>query len=158
MFTFSKKKKVAKGIREVTKDIVTDEDSGVECNEICTTEEGAAWLYTEVMIQKMNALAFVVWSKWGENYDWADGDFMTENLVQGIYQNHDQPNISTTLMDGFMRLQRIEGKGPQRLQQVYESSANLVLKRDPNVRKQEIINYLDNKVEQFIKGLGNYFD
>jgi hypothetical protein len=155
--TTNLKEKVANGIKAATKDIVTDEDSAVECNEICTTEEGAAWLYTEVMIQKMNALAFVVWSKWGENYDWADGDFMTENLVQGIYRNHDQPNISTTLMDGFMRLQRIEGEGLQRLQKVYESSANLVLKRDPNVRKQEITNYLDNKVEQFIKGFGKYF-
>jgi hypothetical protein len=56
-----------------------------------------------------------------------------------------------------MRLQRIEGEGLQRLQKVYESSANLVLKRDPNVRKQEITNYLDNKVEQFIKGFGKYF-
>ena len=155
--TLTLKEKVADGIRSATKDIVTDEDSAEECNQICTTEEGAAWLYTEVMIQKMNALAFVVWSKWGGNYVWADGDFMTENLVQGIYQNHDQPNISTTLVDGFMRLQRVEGSGPDRLQKVYKSSADLVLKRESDVSQQEIINYLDNKVEQFINGLGKYF-
>jgi hypothetical protein len=149
--------KVASGIREATKDIVTDADSAKECGNICTNDEGGAWLYTELMIQKIYGLLFVILNAWGENHDWANFDFFSENVKQGITQNHKQKQLSTVLMKGFFRILEVEGEGPALFRNIFKSSSELVRKRDENVNETEIITYLDNKVNKFIKGLDKYF-
>lgn len=149
---------MAKGIREAVKEIVTDKNLANECNRICSNESAASWLFTEVMVQKLNALVFVIWEQYGKHYNWANDDFLKENIINAIVKNHPEKNLSTVLMNGMMRLQQLPGDGPERMDNVYISSVRLIQEHNPGIFDQQIVDFLDKNVKEYLTNLGKHFN
>jgi len=140
------------------KDIVTDKRLANECNRICLNESAASWLFTEVMVQKLNALVFVIWEQYGKHYKWADDNFLTENIIHAIANNHPEKDLGTVLMNGMMRLQQIPGDGSERMNKVYISSVKLIQKHKSGISDQQLVNYLDKSVKEYLTNLDKHFD
>lgn len=160
MFGFGKKTKVSKSIQNSMRDVLNGRYASPEdCSKLCNNEEGASWLLTESMIQMSNALAFVVSTKYSEDtYKWSSWDFFLKNIGKAIVDSTGNTDFLLITVKGIQRLQSIKGEGPERLQNMYANSADIVYEHDSTVDKVEIVNFLDERVQSFIHNLGEYFD
>lgn len=130
--------------------------SGEECQNICSSEEGAAWLYTEVIIQLTNMLGFVVASKFNQ-HSWATMEFFFINVNEAISSHSNDPNLYNIILSGFQRIQSVDGEGAERIRKMLLNSADEVLKHDKTIDREEIADFLDEKVKLFSSQLGTYF-
>jgi hypothetical protein len=156
MIFTSKKKKTAKAIKSATKDIVSDKLLAKECGDLIADEQAASYLCTEVMLQRIHVLVFIVNKKFHHNYEWATWDFVTENIGYGIEEGLGNKSLLPVIINGLFRLMNIEGAGPDRLQKVYQSSAKLVLQYDSHLSEDDIIKFIQKQVESFTMTLGKY--
>ncbi|MBK6915160.1 MAG: hypothetical protein IPH11_16395 [Ignavibacteriales bacterium] len=154
---FFKKNKVGKGISEAALAVVSDIETAKQCRVLCSNDNSASWLSTEIMIQEVNALEFIIWSEYGQHYEWANIDFFERNITKGILASNHQKELSYVILKGVNRLQSIEGEGEERLYKVYKSSADLVSKYEPDLKQEELINFIQQQVELFIKNCEKYF-
>ena len=157
MIFTSKKKKIAKSIQRATRGVVSDGILAKDCGDITSNEQAASYLLTEVMIQKIHALVFVFNIKFHRKYSWATLDFVTTNIGQGIREGMGNQDLYPIIMKGLSRLLKIEGSGPERMDKVYDSSAQFVLERDKELNRGDLIKFIDKNVESCILGLGKYF-
>ena len=157
MFGLSKKEKTGHSIKLAMDGILNQSHfSGEECQNICSSEEGGAWLYTEVMIQLTNMLAFVVASKFNQ-HSWATMEFFFINVNEAINSHSNDPNLFNVILNGFQRIQSVDGDGAERIRKMFLNSADEVFKHDKTIDREEIADYLDEKVQLFSSQLGTYF-
>lgn len=157
MLFSSKKKKTAKAIQLAIKDIVSDGNLAISCQDISGNDRAAAFLYTELMIQEIHAVVFVVNMEFSRYYKWANLDFVEENIEKGIRLGLGKSDFHPIAMKGLYRLMDIEGSGPERINKLYDSSAQLVLDLDQSLNSDELIAFIDDKIKYFMSGLNKYF-
>ena len=157
MFFTSKKGKVAKSIQSAIADIVNDKKLADTCSEMTNSDESASYLYTEVLIQKIHSLVFVIDREYRERYSWATWEFVSENIENGIINVLGKTNFVIVAMNGLSRLMNMEGTGRDRMNKIYSSSAKLVIQKEPELNQEELVIFIDSNVKSFITGLGRYF-
>lgn len=157
MFFKSKKSKVAKSIQSAIADIVSDKNLADTCSEMTNSDESASYLYTEVLIQKIHSLVFVIDRKYRERYSWATWEFVSENIENGIINELGKKDFVFVAMSGLSRLMNMEGAGRDWMNKIYSSSAKLVIEKEPELNQEELIIFIDDNVKSFISGLGRYF-
>ena len=158
MFGLGKKAKIARGIQAAMRDVLNGRFAKIDiCQEICGTEVGAAWLFTEAIVQLSNSLAFVIYTKYGHN-QWATLDYFFYNVQRSVKKTVEKDNMFSVIASGIERLQAIEGEGPERLQRVFNNSAEIVFKYDSSVDKEIITKFLDKSCEAFVTNCGEYFE
>ncbi|GAA4052337.1 hypothetical protein [Flavobacterium chungnamense] len=157
MIFTSKKKKTAKVIQRATKDVVSDRNLATICGNMTSNENAASYLCTEVMLQRIHALVFVFNRKFHREYDWATLNFVTTCIEQGIQEGTGNQTLNPIIMKGLSRLMSMEGSGPERMNKLFNSSAQLVIEQDKQLNQDELINFIDKDVESFVMGLDKYF-
>lgn len=157
MFFKSKKSKVAKSIQSAVADIVNDKNLPDSCSEMTNSDESASYLYTEVLIQKIHYLVFVLDRKYRERYSWAAWEFVSENIEKGIINGLGNKDFVSVAMNGLSRLMNMEGAGPERINNIYSSSAKLVIEREPELNQEELVTFIDDNIKSFMTGIGKYF-
>jgi len=58
----------------------------------------------------------------------------------------------------MMRLQQIPGDGSERMNKVYISSVELIQKHKSGISDQQLVNYLDKSVKEYLTNLDKHFD
>jgi hypothetical protein len=149
MIFTSTKKKTAKAIQISTMNALTDGILAKECGDITSNELAAAYLCTEVVLQRIYFLVFVINRKFHGKYDWATLDFVTTNIGQGILKGMGNQDLFPIIMNGLNRLMKIEGYGPDRMQKVYYSSAQIILEHDRHLNQDDLIKFIEKNVQSF---------
>jgi hypothetical protein len=153
----SKKKKILKSIQSAVADIVSDKTLADNCAEMTNSDESASYLYTEVIIQEIHSLVFILDRKYREKYNWATWEYISENIEKGIILGMGKKDFVPVAMNGLSRLMNMEGTGQDRMNNIYNSSANLVIEKDSELNREKIVEFIDQNIQSLMMSLGKYF-
>lgn len=158
MIFTSKKKKIAKAIQQATIVVVTDEILVNECKNMTSKKGASSILGLEVMIQRIYALVFVFNIKYHPKYNWATLDFVLTNIRHIFQYELEDKYFYPIILKGFNRLMNIEGDGPERINKLYDSSAQIVLEHDNDLSHSNLIKFIEKNVQSYILEIEKYFN
>jgi hypothetical protein len=153
----SKKKKTAKGIQQAISDIANDVNLRSKCSDMTNNKIAASYLFTEVMIQRINTLLFIIDIKFRKEYDWASWEFVYGNIKTALVSSFGNEDFYDLLMKGIVRLEEMGGTGHERLINKYKNSTELVKQHDNELNEENTTKFIEEDIKSFVLGLGKYF-
>jgi hypothetical protein len=151
-----KKRKVKSAIINATKDAIgSDFNVTQECKLLSGNETVSAFLYTEIMTQKLYFLVFIL-DRLKSKYSFITWDFVRENIIQGIKENCKQGYMPDIMINGIIRLMEIKGTGPERITAMFQDSINLAATRG-TVDDKKALAYFEQTIDNWMQYLSKYF-